>query len=76
MSSDSISPIAAIGETAGAVWCVLKENGPMTLAQLAKTVGGARDTCMQAIGWLAREDKIVFEERGRSRLVALRTDGC
>jgi hypothetical protein len=27
---------------------------------------------MQAVGWLAREDKLSIEDRGRQRVVALR----
>ena len=61
-----------IGETAGVVWKVLADNGPMSMAKLVKAVDEPRDTVMQAIGWLAREDKLVFEEEGRSRIIALR----
>jgi hypothetical protein len=61
-----------IGETAGTVWKVLADNGPMSMAKLVKAVDEPRDTVMQAIGWLAREDKLVFEEEGRSRIIALR----
>lgn len=63
---------ASIGETAGVVWRVLSENGPMTPAKLVTAVGEPRDTVMQALGWLAREDKLVFVEEGRSPKVALR----
>jgi hypothetical protein len=64
--------VAQIGETAGEVWTTLSENGPLSLAKLVKKVGQPRDTVMQALGWLAREDKIVIEEEGRSRVVTLR----
>lgn len=64
--------IVLIGETAGEVWAVLDQNGPQTFAKLVKAVGKPRDMVMQAIGWLAREEKIVIEEDGRSRVVALR----
>jgi hypothetical protein len=42
------------------------------MAKLVKAVGEPRDTVMQAIGWLAREDKLQIEEEGRSRIVSLR----
>ena len=64
--------VAQVGETAGMVWNTLSENGPLSLNQLVKKVGQHRDTVMQALGWLAREDKIVFEDDGRSRVVSLR----
>lgn len=61
-----------IGETAGQVWHTLHEEGqPLSLAQLAKKVGGNRDTVMQAVGWLAREGKVVVEDTGRSKTVSL-----
>jgi len=61
-----------IGACAGVVWKVLSEKGPMDLAKLVKVVGEPRDTVMQAIGWLAREDKLIFEENGRKCIVSLR----
>ncbi len=64
--------VAYIGETAGTVWKVLVENGPMSMARLVKAVGEPRDTVMQALGWLAREDKVWIEEEGRTRIVSLR----
>jgi hypothetical protein len=66
------SCVAYIGETAGTVWKILAENGPVSMAKLVKAVGEPRDTTMQALGWLAREDKIIIEDEGRSRIVALR----
>jgi hypothetical protein len=62
-----------IGATAGVVWKVLSEKGPMDLTKLVKAVGEPRDAVMQAIGWLAREDKLTFEENGRKRTIALRS---
>ena len=67
-----MSHVGQIGETAGAVWSVLSDNGPLSMAKLVKAVGGPRDVVMQALGWLAREDKIWIEEEGRSRIVSLR----
>jgi hypothetical protein len=63
--------VAIIGETAGVVWRVLSENGPMSLAKLVKAVDEPRDTVMQAIGWLARENKLCIEDEGRTRMVSL-----
>ena len=61
-----------IGETAGEVWAILDERGPQSLAKLVKAVGKPRDIVMQAIGWLAREEKISVDENGRGRVVSLR----
>lgn len=67
-----VHTVAHIGETAGMVWGVLVKNGPMSMARLVKAVGKPRDTVMQALGWLAREDKVWIEEDGRTRIVSLR----
>ncbi len=72
MSQISNSYVARIGETAGLVWHALHANGPLNLSQLVKKLERPRDEVMQAIGWLAREDKLVFMDRGRARLVALK----
>jgi hypothetical protein len=72
MSAGPCVGVAQIGETAGLVWKVLVEGGPMSMARLVKAVGQPRDTVMQALGWLAREDKLVIEDEGRSRVVSLR----
>ena len=66
------SAVQQIGETAGAVWHALNENGSLSLAKLVEHVGGNRDVVMQAVGWLAREDKIDITETKRGRIVSLR----
>lgn len=72
MATAQYAGVEQIGEVAGAVWHHLNENGPRSLSQLAKDVDAPRDVIMQAIGWLAREDKLSIEEEGRSKVVALR----
>jgi hypothetical protein len=71
-TTSSASCVASIGEMAGMVWCALSENGTMTIAKLIKATGEPRDNVMQALGWLAREDKIDIVEDGRNRVVSLR----
>ena len=70
MATDS--PIEQIGTTAGVVWQTLNEKGPLSFTKLAKAVGGSRDLLMQAVGWLAREDKINIDGDSRARTVSLR----
>lgn len=60
-----------VGETAGIVWQILNDHGPMSITKLVKTVDLPRDTVMQAIGWLAREGKLNIEG-DRTRTVSLR----
>lgn len=71
--SENVDLVQQIGETAGAVWRVLSENGALSQAKLIERVGGNRDLVLQAIGWLAREDKLDISETKRGRTIALRS---
>lgn len=73
MATVTSSPcVDQIGETAGTVWRYLETSGPQKMTQLVKNIDAPRDTLMQALGWLAREDKISIDEDGRARVVSLR----
>lgn len=67
-----VTPISRIGETAGEVWEVLSQNGRIRMTNLVKQVDAPRDLVMQALGWLAREDKIAIDEDSRGRTVSLK----
>ena len=67
----SESTITQIGKTAGLVWHELEQQGPMSITRLSKSVDAPRDLVLQAIGWLAREDKLTFEETNRGKLVSI-----
>ena len=71
-TENGVLSIDLIGETAGVVWHLLEENGPMPLTRLGKEIDAPRDLVMQAIGWLAREGKITLEEKGRAKVISLR----
>jgi hypothetical protein len=60
-----------IGKTAGAIWHVLESQGELTLPVLKKEVQGKAPVFDWAIGWLAREDKIVISPDKRSFRVRL-----
>jgi hypothetical protein len=70
--ASSVSCIAQIGETAGTIWKVLHDKGPLTIAKLVKEIDAPRDVVMQGLGWLAREGKVVIEEEARTRVVSLK----
>ncbi len=73
MTTDTmISAVDQVGETAGAVWQCLDVRGRMSMAQLIKSIDAPRDVVMQAVGWLAREDKIEIDETTRGRQVFLK----
>lgn len=61
-----------IGTVAGAIWHALDAKGEMTLAKLKKEVKAEAPFFDWAIGWLAREDKIVLTREKRSFLVCLK----
>ncbi|MDH4265792.1 MAG: winged helix-turn-helix domain-containing protein [Deltaproteobacteria bacterium] len=64
--------IDQIGEIAGTVWMFLKQNGESNLNQLKKGIKADPNLILQAIGWLAREDKILIEKKGRFVTYALK----
>ena len=57
--------IDAIGETAGKVWKFLKQHDEANLNQIKKNVKADPNLILQAIGWLAREDKLIVEKGAR-----------
>jgi hypothetical protein len=61
-----------VGETAGTVWSVLKEKGPQSLNSLKKLVKAPGDVVLMSVGWLAREDKLALEQKGRVQLLRLK----
>ena len=71
-TATSASHVEQIGELAGLVWHALNGREPLSLTKLVELVEAPRDTVMQAIGWLAREDKICIEQTGRGRMISLR----
>ena len=71
-----VSCVHQIGETAGAVWKTLDKHGGMSLAKLVERVGGNRDVVMQAVGWLAREDKLEISETSRGRTITLKREAA
>jgi hypothetical protein len=72
--AEELSPaLVRIGEAAGTVWNYLSVHGPTSLTVLAKGVGVPRDTLLQALGWLARENKIDIIDKARGKTVSLRS---
>ncbi len=61
-----------IGEMAGKIWEFLNENGAVSISKLKKSIDGCNDKIMQGVGWLAREDKIKLEKKGRTTLISLK----
>lgn len=62
-----------IGETAGAVWNYLRTHPSASVPEIKMGLKRKEFSIWMAIGWLAREDKLAFEEVGDVRRVSLRT---
>lgn len=61
-----------IGVDAGKVWNELELNGEMTTGALKKNLAMPPFDLNVAIGWLAREDKIVISRQGNMIKVRLK----
>ncbi|MYM12469.1 winged helix-turn-helix domain-containing protein [Muribaculum intestinale] len=65
--------IDTIGYNAGLVWNALNEVEAIGLVQLRKVTKLKDKELMLALGWLAREDKLVIseDENGKNIIVSL-----
>ncbi|MBY6294016.1 hypothetical protein GLU60_01350 [Nanohaloarchaea archaeon H01] len=61
-----------IGELAGYVWRYLEDEGESSVSSIGKAVDAPRSKANMAIGWLAREDKLEFFDKGRGTSVDLK----
>jgi len=61
-----------VGETAGKIWHLLKQDGPHTISQLKKKLNGSGELVNFALGWLAREDKVDITQEKKVVTIALR----
>ena len=64
--------IPKVGEAAGKVWHTLKADGEMSIAQLKKKIGAEDKALWMALGWLAREDKLNFNQVKSTLKVSLK----
>ena len=61
-----------IGDDAGKIWHYLAENGSASVSKIEKETELARNDVQRAIGWLAKEDKLVIEAKGRVETISLK----
>jgi Winged helix-turn-helix domain (DUF2582) len=52
-----------IGEMAGRVWKILGKKGRVEISKLPQILKEKGDIVYQALGWLAREEKILFHKK-------------
>ena len=61
-----------IGETAGRIWETLNTRGKVAINQLPKILNENSMLVYQALGWLAREDKIEYFIEKKKTYVSLK----
>lgn len=62
---------AEIGTTAGAIWQALDANGESSLPSLKQQIGAKSPIFDWALGWLAREDKVIIARHQKGYRVRL-----
>ncbi|MFC1652909.1 winged helix-turn-helix domain-containing protein [Planctomycetota bacterium] len=66
-----------IGNAAGQIWAALAEaDAPVNVTELPKVTKLKTPIAYQAIGWLAREGKIVYHKQGQKTCVSLAHAEC
>ena len=61
-----------IGDAAGKVWEYLDKNGPSSVTKIATDTEISKNDMQRAIGWLAKEDKLEVEVKGRTETLLLK----
>ena len=61
-----------IGETAGEIWRLLSQGGPLSVSGIVSKVKHPQSAVYMGIGWLAREDKLVFTETKRGMSISVK----
>ena len=59
-----------IGETAGEIWRLLEREGPFSVSAMANRITQPQSAVYMGLGWLAREDKLVFTETKRGMSIS------
>jgi len=65
--------VDAIGESAGKVWRYLGAQGPRSVSQIQRGTGLSQSQTYLALGGLAREGRLRFEQEGRALLVGVQS---
>jgi hypothetical protein len=63
-----------IGEMAGRVWTILGEKEAVDTSKLPRMLKEKGEVVYQALGWLAREDKVEFHKREGRIFVSLSSE--
>lgn len=63
--------INSIGETAGQIWHYLSQKGESSLTKIKQELEVNDAQVSYALGWLAREGKILISKKGNTTKVGL-----
>lgn len=64
--------VEIIGEAAGQVWQYLNTHGEASVNKVTTETGLGKNEVQRAIGWLAKEDKLNIEIKGRVETLSLK----
>lgn len=62
---------AVIGFNAGRVWRYLKDRGEADINKMCLDLGQSFDNISLAVGWLARENKVIIRRKDGVLLVSI-----
>lgn len=62
-----------IGLAAGEIWHYLDQTGKCKVSTLTKALSIKEKVLQRALGWLDKEDKIMFSTEGRAETVSLKS---
>ena len=66
-----------IGQAAGTIWHTLTDIAkPVNIADIPKKSNLSAPLAYQGLGWLAREGKVQYQQKGRSTVVSLSSAEC
>lgn len=65
---------ARVGSAAGVIWRYLHAHGDATIRRLKKETKLSDQVLLMAIGWLAREDKLVLTRAGSTLKISLKAE--
>jgi hypothetical protein len=67
-----MTEVSEIGVAAGEIWHYLEKNGPSSVTKVTTDTGIGKNDIQRAIGWLAKEDKLAIELKGRVETLSLK----
>ena len=62
---------AVIGFNAGRVWRYLKDRGEADINKMCLDLGQSFDNISLAVGWLARENKVIIRRKDGALLISI-----